>query len=242
MRSAPSPLQRCFLRSWGSCLLPCSAACAKPRASGHMPHPPFSPVQRSERRSISSCCRRASHRGALPATCLHTAERFAFVLRRPSPLQRHLLEATALGLPAAPPVLPHKALLAQLDVVLLRTCVASRNVAFNSLAHSWALRIRGYLPHPRSPPCSATGTALSCCCRRASHRGALLSTRWRTAEHCAFALRRRHDEKILKRKGTTWAPTPLQVYVRASLRVCVWSCGRPPARNSLLVTPSPVQH
>ena len=95
---------------------------------------------------------------------------------------------------------------------------------------------------PRSPPCSATGTALTGCCRRASHRGAFLSTRWRTAEHCAFALRRRRDEKTLKRKRSTRAPALLQVYVCASLRVCVWSCGRPSARNNLLVTPSPVQH
>ena len=152
MRSAPSTLQRCFLRSWGSCLLPCSAACAKPRASGHMPHPPFSPVQRSERRSISSCCRRASHRGALPATCLHTAERFAFVLRRPSPLPRHLLEATALGLPAAPPVLPSAFLPARLYIVLLPARVASQSVAFNALAHGRALRVRGYLLKPPFSP------------------------------------------------------------------------------------------
>ena len=37
MGSAPSPLQRCFPRSWGSCLLPCSAACTKPLTSGYLP-------------------------------------------------------------------------------------------------------------------------------------------------------------------------------------------------------------
>ena len=143
VRPAPSPLQRCFLRSWGSCLLPCSAACAKPRASGHMPHPPFSPVQRSERRSISSCCRRASHRGALPATCLRTAERFAFVLRRPSPLP------------------------APLYIQLLPTCFASRSVAGNVLAHRGALRIRAASAFPLAAPLARShGPRATCCTPR----------------------------------------------------------------------------
>ena len=96
----------------------------------------------------------------------------------PSPVQRCLREATHLGLPAAPPVLPRAALPALLYIRLLPTCFASRSVAGNVPARRGALRVRAasafalaaplarsHGPRatcrtPRSPQCISTGTAL----------------------------------------------------------------------------------
>ena len=59
-------------------LPPGSATCSKPRPSGYLLHPPFSPIKRYWHSLMLCCCRRASHRGALLSTRWRTAGHFAF--------------------------------------------------------------------------------------------------------------------------------------------------------------------